>query len=39
LSKIKDRLFTPTARALAADRHEFLVAFYNELKDEMAGIR
>jgi uncharacterized protein len=39
LSKIKDRLFTPTARALAADRHHFLVTFYEELKAEMEGVR
>jgi uncharacterized protein len=37
LSKIKDRLFTPTARSLAYDRHNFLMAFYEELKAEMAG--
>ena len=39
LSKIKDRLFTPSARALASDRHNFLTAFYEELKAEMAGER
>lgn len=39
LSKIKDRLFTPTARRLAAERHKVLLAFYEELKAEMAGER
>lgn len=37
LSKIKDRLFTPTARALAAGRHQFLVEFYERLQAEQRG--
>lgn len=39
LSKIKDRLFTPTARRLAEARHEYLAAFYAELSAEIAGER
>ena len=39
LSKIKDRLFTPTARALAEARHAYLVDFYEELRAEMKGER
>jgi uncharacterized protein len=37
LSKIKDRLFTPTARSLAEARHAYLVGFYEELRAEMNG--
>lgn len=37
LSKVKDRLFTPTARALAAGRHQFLVEFYERLQAEQSG--
>ena len=39
LSKIKERLFTPTARALAEERHHYLVAFFEELRAEMTGER
>ena len=39
LSKIKDRLFTPTARSLAAARHAYLVDFFEELRAEMNGER
>ncbi len=37
LSKIKDRLFTPTARALAAERDAYLAEFYRRLGAEMQG--
>ena len=37
LVKIKDRLFTPTAKRLAEDRHAYLVNFYEELKAEWNG--
>ena len=37
LIKIKDRLFTPTARRLAQDRHTYLVNFYEELRSEWNG--
>jgi len=37
LSKIKDRLFTPAARALAQDRHQYLADFYDRLAAEMRG--
>lgn len=37
LCKIKDRLFTPTAKVLAEARHTFLVAFFEELRAEMNG--
>jgi len=39
LSKVKDRLFTPTARALAAERHTYLENFFTRLADEEHGIR
>lgn len=39
LSKIKDRLHTPTARALAHDRHLYLAGFFERLHSEIAGER
>ena len=39
LSKIKDRLYTRTARALAEERHRFLVEFFERLADEDRGLR
>lgn len=37
LKKVKDRLFTPTARNIAAGRHQFLVDFYDRLQAEQRG--
>ncbi len=37
LSKVKDRLFTPTARAIAVERHQYLVDFYRRLQAEERG--
>ncbi|HEX9013890.1 MAG TPA: hypothetical protein VF813_10250, partial [Anaerolineaceae bacterium] len=37
LIKIRDRLFTPTARALAESRHEYLAGFYARMAAEMRG--
>lgn len=37
LSKVKDRLFTPTARLIAEARHAYLVDFFNELQAELTG--
>jgi uncharacterized protein len=37
LTKIKSRLFTPTARTFAEARHAYLVGFYHELRAEMIG--
>lgn len=39
LSKIKERLYTRTAQALAEERHRFLVEFFERLADEDRGIR
>jgi uncharacterized protein len=39
LSKIKDRLFTETASALAAGRHAYLDAYFEQLKLELDGER
>ena len=39
LSKVKDRLFTPTGRQIASARHAFLVEYYEQLADEMRGLR
>jgi uncharacterized protein len=38
LSRIRDHLFTPTARAIAADRHDTMVAFFERLSEEIQGI-
>ncbi len=37
LSKIKDRMFTPTGKHLAAERHAFMVAYYEQLDREVRG--
>ena len=37
LSKIKDRLFTATGKKLAAERHAFMVRFYEQLDREVKG--
>ncbi len=37
LSKIKDMLFTATARAVAAERHAYLAEFFDRLGAEMKG--
>jgi uncharacterized protein len=37
LSKIKDRLFTKTARAIADERHAFMVEFFARMVAEVAG--
>jgi uncharacterized protein len=38
LSRIKECLFTATARAIAVDRHNVMVAFFERLSDEVQGI-
>jgi len=37
LSKIKDRMFTPTGKHLAEERHAFMVAYYEQLDREVRG--
>lgn len=37
LCKIKDMLYTPSGRALAEERHRFLVEFFERLSAEMRG--
>jgi uncharacterized protein len=39
LSKIKDRLYTPTGKALAEARHQFLADFFDQLWAEVEGER
>lgn len=39
LSKIKERLFTAAARQIAARRHDYLAAFFEQLGEEIAGNR
>jgi uncharacterized protein len=38
LSRIKECLFTATARAIAIDRHNTMVAFFERLSDEVQGV-
>jgi uncharacterized protein len=38
LSRIRDCLFTPTARNIAARRHDAMVAFFERLSKEVQGI-
>lgn len=37
LSKIKDRMFTANGRQIAAERHAFMVKFYEQLDREVTG--
>ncbi len=37
LRKIKDRMFTATGKQIAAERHAFMVAFYEQLDREVKG--
>ena len=39
LRKVKDRLYTPTARAFAEKRHQYLADFYQQMQEEIAGRR
>jgi len=39
LSRVKDRMFTPSGKALAEARHAFLVGFYEQLQAEVRGER
>lgn len=38
LSALKDRLFTWTARAIAEERHRFMVAFFEQWENELRGV-
>src|SRR5512143_1174818 len=38
LSKIKDRMFTPTGKHIAAERHAFMVRFYEQLDQDVRGM-
>jgi uncharacterized protein len=38
LSRIRDRLLTPTARRLAEERHAFMAAFFERLDREVKGL-
>jgi uncharacterized protein len=37
LRKLKDRLYTPTAQAIAAERHRLMSEFFEQLAAEMSG--
>jgi HD superfamily phosphodiesterase len=37
LSRIKDTLFTPTAKELAEERHRFMAQFFTRLEAEVKG--
>jgi len=39
LSRLKERLFTPTAQAMAEDRHAYMTAFFDRLDAEVRGMR
>lgn len=39
LQKVKDRMFTPSGKALAEARHAYLVGFYEQLQAEARGER
>lgn len=39
LVKVKDRMFTPSGKALAKARHQFLVSYYEQLASETRGER
>jgi len=39
LNRLKDGLFTTTARQIAADRHRFMVEFFRRLTEEVQGRR
>jgi uncharacterized protein len=39
LVKLTDRLYTQTAKEIAAERHQFMVQFFDRLKDEYRGVR
>ena len=39
LIKVKDRLLTPTGKAIAESRHRFMVRFFKRLDDEVKGIK
>jgi uncharacterized protein len=39
LSKLKDRLFTPTGHAIAEERHAFMVSFFERLDAEIQGAK
>jgi uncharacterized protein len=39
LRKLKDRLYTPAAQAIAAERHRVMEEFFEQLAAEMGGVR
>lgn len=39
LSRLKERLFTPTGRAIAGERHAYMVAFFERFDAEVRGQR
>jgi uncharacterized protein len=39
LSRIRERLYTETGRAIAEDRHRFMVGFFQRLDAEVLGER
>jgi len=39
LSRLKERLFTPTGRAIAEERHAYMVAFFERFDAEVQGER
>jgi uncharacterized protein len=39
LSKVKDRILTPEGRRIAAERHNFMEAFFSRFLEEYDGLR
>jgi uncharacterized protein len=39
LSRLAEQMYTPTAKRLAAERHRFMAAFFEQLDAEVAGER
>jgi uncharacterized protein len=39
LSRIKDRLTTPSGRAIADERHTYMQVFYRRLEEEVRGVK
>ena len=37
LARLKDQMYTPTARLIAAGRHDFMVRFFEQLDREVSG--
>jgi uncharacterized protein len=39
LSKVRDRILTPEGRRIAAERHNFMEAFFSRFLEEYDGLK